>query len=155
MSSADGNPGRDQVPSAPQSVAKKLAEHNKVLGTMFGQVSRLSEQVAGIAEHLAASSAVSAVAPPTAPVPAPAPTPQMMVSLVFELQPLSYPSDGSRIAYLIGLLSGPARAWGTALWENQSPACRTYQAFTEEMKRNFDHPVKVLPARTGRSVSSP
>uniref|UniRef100_A0A672HSK7 Uncharacterized protein n=1 Tax=Salarias fasciatus TaxID=181472 RepID=A0A672HSK7_SALFA len=148
MSSADGNPGRDQVPSAPQSVAKKLAEHDKVLGTMFGQVSRLSEQVAGIAEHLAASSAVSAVAPPTAPVPAP-------VSLVFELQPLSYPSDRSRIAYLIGLLSGPARAWGTALWENQSPACRTYQAFTEEMKRNFDHPVKVLPARTGRSVSSP
>uniref|UniRef100_A0A672ILE4 Uncharacterized protein n=1 Tax=Salarias fasciatus TaxID=181472 RepID=A0A672ILE4_SALFA len=148
MSSADGNPGRDQVPSAPQSVAKKLAEHDKVLGTMFGQVSRLSEQVAGIAEHLAASSAVSAVAPPTAPVPAP-------VSLVFELQPLSYPSDRSRIAYLIGLLSGPARAWGTALWENQSPACRTYQAFTEEMKRNFDHPVRVLPARTGRSVSSP
>uniref|UniRef100_A0A672FBK3 DUF4939 domain-containing protein n=1 Tax=Salarias fasciatus TaxID=181472 RepID=A0A672FBK3_SALFA len=135
MSSADGNPGRDQVPSAPQSVAKKLAEHDKVLGTMFGQVSRLSEQVAGIAEHLAASSAVSAVAPPPAPVPAP-------VSLVFELQPLSYPSDRSRIAYLIGLLSGPARAWGTALWENQSPACRTYQAFTEEMKRNFDHPVK-------------
>uniref|UniRef100_A0A672JFX8 Uncharacterized protein n=1 Tax=Salarias fasciatus TaxID=181472 RepID=A0A672JFX8_SALFA len=148
MSSADGNPGRDQVPSAPQSVAKKLAEHDKVLGTMFGQVSRLSEQVAGIAEHLAASSAVSAVAPPPAPVPAP-------VSLVFELQPLSYPSDRSHIAYLIGLLSGPARAWGTALWENQSPACRTYQAFTEEMKRNFDHPVKVLPARTGRSVSSP
>uniref|UniRef100_A0A672GYA4 DUF4939 domain-containing protein n=1 Tax=Salarias fasciatus TaxID=181472 RepID=A0A672GYA4_SALFA len=148
MSSADGNPGRDQVPSAPQSVAKKLAEHDKVLGTMFGQVSRLSEQVAGIAEHLAASSAVSAVAPPPAPVPAP-------VSLVFELQPLSYPSDRSRVAYLIGLLSGPARAWGTALWENQSPACRTYQAFTEEMKRNFDHPVKVLPARTGRSVSSP
>uniref|UniRef100_A0A672IMJ4 DUF4939 domain-containing protein n=1 Tax=Salarias fasciatus TaxID=181472 RepID=A0A672IMJ4_SALFA len=130
------------------SVAKKLAKHDKVLGTMFGQVSRLSEQVAGIAEHLAASSAVSAVAPPPAPVPAP-------VSLVFELQPLSYPSDRSRIAYLIGLLSGPARAWGTALWENQSPACRTYQAFTEEMKRNFDHPVKVLPARTGRSVSSP
>uniref|UniRef100_A0A672FGQ6 Uncharacterized protein n=1 Tax=Salarias fasciatus TaxID=181472 RepID=A0A672FGQ6_SALFA len=148
MSSADGNPGRDQVPSAPQSVAKKLAEHDKVLGTMFGQVSRLSEQVAGIAEHLAASSAVSAVAPPPAPVPAP-------VSLVFELQPLSYPSDRSRIAYLIGLLSGPARAWGTALWENQSPACRTYQAFTEEMKRNFDHPVKVVPARTGRSVGSP
>uniref|UniRef100_A0A672ILC2 DUF4939 domain-containing protein n=1 Tax=Salarias fasciatus TaxID=181472 RepID=A0A672ILC2_SALFA len=78
---------------------------------------------------------VSAVAPPPAPVPAP-------VSLVFELQPLSYPSDRSRITYLIGLLSGPARAWGTALWENQSPACRTYQAFTEEMKRNFDHPVK-------------
>uniref|UniRef100_A0A672I1Z6 DUF4939 domain-containing protein n=1 Tax=Salarias fasciatus TaxID=181472 RepID=A0A672I1Z6_SALFA len=79
---------------------------------------------------------VSAVAPPTAPVPAP-------VSLVFELQPLSYPSDRSRIAYLIGLLSGPARAWGTALWENQSPACRTYQAFTEEMKRNFDHPEEI------------
>uniref|UniRef100_A0A672IKY2 DUF4939 domain-containing protein n=1 Tax=Salarias fasciatus TaxID=181472 RepID=A0A672IKY2_SALFA len=112
-----------------------LLNHKSSTVRLIISVSRLSEQVAGIAEHLAASSAVSAVAPPPAPVPAP-------VSLVFELQPLSYPSDRSRIAYLIGLLSGPARAWGTALWENQSPACRTYQAFTEEMKRNFDHPVK-------------
>lgn len=62
-------------------------------------------------------------------------------SLTFELQPTSFPSDRSRIAYIITLLTGKARAWATAIWEQQGRACSTYVRFTEEMRRVFDHPV--------------
>jgi hypothetical protein len=41
-------------------------------------------------------------------------------SLVFRLQPSSFPSDRSKIAYIITLMSGRALAWATAVWEQQS-----------------------------------
>lgn len=62
-------------------------------------------------------------------------------SLTFELQPTSFPSDRSRIAYIITLLTGKARAWATSIWEQQGRACSSYARFTEEMRRVFDHPV--------------
>lgn len=62
-------------------------------------------------------------------------------SLTFELQPTSFPSDRSRIAYIITLLTGKARAWATSIWEQQGRACTSYAIFTEEMRRVFDHPV--------------
>uniref|UniRef100_A0A8C5HTM3 Gypsy retrotransposon integrase-like protein 1 n=3 Tax=Gouania willdenowi TaxID=441366 RepID=A0A8C5HTM3_GOUWI len=64
------------------------------------------------------------------------------VSLVFELQPTSYASDRAKIAYLIGLLRGPARDWGTAVWEKQGEICTSYSRFSADMRRVFDHPVR-------------
>ena len=40
-----------------------------------------------------------------------------------ELQPSSFPSDRSRIAYLITLMSGRTPAWAKAVWEQQSTVC--------------------------------
>lgn len=40
---------------------------------------------------------------------------------------------------MITLLSGRAALWGTAAWENQHHCCSSFQAFTEELKRVFDH----------------
>ncbi|XP_029303854.1 uncharacterized protein LOC115018779 [Cottoperca gobio] len=62
-------------------------------------------------------------------------------SLTFELQPSYFPSERSRIAYIITLLTGKARSWATAVWEQQGPSCNGYRAFTDEMRRVFDHPV--------------
>ena len=66
----------------------------------------------------------------------------MQVSLVFELQPSTYNTDRSRIAYILSLLTGPARDWGSAVWEAQSPLCHSAGAFVQEMKKVFDHPIR-------------
>ena len=83
-------------------------------------------------------------------------------SLVFEMQPQTYPTERSRIAYLIGSLSGEALAWAAAVWERGSEVCNNYGAFTEDMRKVFDHPVRgkeasqrLLQLRQGsRSVAS-
>lgn len=63
-------------------------------------------------------------------------------SCSFDLQPSSYASDKSRIAYTMNLLRGRAAQWGTALWEGSSSTLNSYASFVEEMKKVFDHPVE-------------
>ncbi len=62
-------------------------------------------------------------------------------SLTFELQPSSFPTDRSKIAYIITLLADKAISWASAVWESQDVCCGTYALFVEEFKRVFDHPV--------------
>ena len=86
----------------------------------------------------------------------------LQCSLVFKLQPLTYPTDKAQIAYLIGTLRGEALVWATAVWERGSAACSDYSAFTEVMRRVFDHPVRgreasqclLLLGQGSRSVAS-
>lgn len=145
---------------------RSLAESNHLL---MNQVSLLTDQVSSLSAQLATATAnpqaPSATALPATPnasvAPLPvarepsAPTPERydgnlgscqsfltQVSLVFELQPVSYATERSRIAYLIGLLKGPARDWGAAIWEKQNALCHSYAAFVNEMKKVFDHPVR-------------
>ena len=58
----------------------------------------------------------------------------LQCSLVFELQPQTYPTDGA--------LRGEALAWAMAVWERGSPACFDDSIFTEEMQRISNHPVR-------------
>uniref|UniRef100_A0A672H822 CCHC-type domain-containing protein n=1 Tax=Salarias fasciatus TaxID=181472 RepID=A0A672H822_SALFA len=149
----------------------RLEQHEKLLQNLiesnraiFDQVSKLTSQVTSLSPQQPGAAPIPDQAPPSGHVNVPlamamrepsAPAPERydgepgscqafltQVGLVFELQPLSYPTDRARICYLIGLLKGSARAWGTTVWENQSPVCQTYQAFTLEMKKIFDHPVR-------------
>lgn len=59
-------------------------------------------------------------------------------SLIFELQHSSFPSDRSKIAYLITLMSGRAFACATAVWEQQSAVCFSLEEFVAEVKKVFD-----------------
>ncbi|XP_045080421.1 uncharacterized protein LOC123492194 [Coregonus clupeaformis] len=59
-------------------------------------------------------------------------------SLIFELQPSSFPSDRSKIVYLITLMSGRAIAWATAVWEQQSTICLSLEEFVAEVRKVFD-----------------
>ena len=59
-------------------------------------------------------------------------------SLVFELQPTTFPSERAKVAYVITQLSGRAREWGTALWEARSPSCGDFQNVAAEMRRALD-----------------
>lgn len=62
--------------------------------------------------------------------------------LVFEQQPFTYATDRSKIAYIVGLLTGKASEWATAAWTSQSPICQVYSEFTTEMRRIFVHPIQ-------------
>uniref|UniRef100_A0A8P4GPN0 Gypsy retrotransposon integrase-like protein 1 n=1 Tax=Dicentrarchus labrax TaxID=13489 RepID=A0A8P4GPN0_DICLA len=66
----------------------------------------------------------------------------LQCSLVFQQQPLTYSSNSARVAFVISLLSGKAAQWATALWEKHSPICETFQRFSDELRKVFDHPVQ-------------
>ena len=61
-----------------------------------------------------------------------------LCSLTFELQPSSFTSERSRVAYIITNLAGRAREWATAEWERRSDVCQTVEAFTNALKTVFD-----------------
>lgn len=59
-------------------------------------------------------------------------------SLVFQLQPTSFPTNRSKVAYIITLLADRARERGTALWDANSPVCSKFQDFADELIKVFD-----------------
>lgn len=61
--------------------------------------------------------------------------------VAFSLQPRTYAEDQARIAYVISLLTGRAREWGTSVWEAGGPCCRRFLLFKEEMIKVFDQSV--------------
>lgn len=48
-------------------------------------------------------------------------------SLQFELQPSSFPSEHSRVAYDISLSTGRACLWATAEWQHRATLCSTFK----------------------------
>ena len=45
------------------------------------------------------------------------------------------------MAYILGLLTRRARAWGTAFWHNPLTVSATFDQFSTEMISVFDHPI--------------
>eukprot|EP00063_Salmo_salar_P012822 XP_013987657.1 PREDICTED: protein LDOC1L-like [Salmo salar] len=68
-------------------------------------------------------------------------------ALIFEIQPSSFPSDHSKIAYLITLLSGRALNWATAIWEQQPAICSSLEGFVEEVRK-----VVAMPRSSGKKL---
>lgn len=66
----------------------------------------------------------------------------MQCMIVFDLQPLSYPSDRSRIAFVVNLLTGRALQWASSIWNAQSEFLVSFERFSTEMRRAFDHPTR-------------
>ncbi|KAI7792941.1 putative myosin-7-like [Triplophysa rosa] len=54
-------------------------------------------------------------------------------ALVFSLQPCHYATEEARVAFVLTLLTGRAREWGTAVWDAQAPPCRSFGDFRAEM----------------------
>ncbi len=54
-------------------------------------------------------------------------------SLVFALQPRRYATERLKIAYVITLLTGRAREWGTAVWDTGASFCNVFDDFHCEM----------------------
>ncbi len=56
-------------------------------------------------------------------------------SLYFPLQPSSFPTEESKIAFAFTLLSGRAALWGTTVWDNKHQCFSSFQAFSSELRR--------------------
>ncbi|KAI2652427.1 Transposon Tf2-6 polyprotein [Labeo rohita] len=53
----------------------------------------------------------------------------LQCSLIFTMQPMQYPTDQSKIAFIISLLTGPALRWAETIWLQAGPATRSIQTF--------------------------
>lgn len=60
-------------------------------------------------------------------------------SLIFELQPSSFPTPRSQVAYAITLLSGKPREWATREWASGAPCCFAFNLFSQELLKIFDY----------------
>ena len=67
-------------------------------------------------------------------------------NLVFSQQPLMCSSNQSRVAFVMSLCVEKAAAWSLTISLNNPALCLDYSAFTDEMRRIFDHPVKAKGA---------
>ncbi|KAJ8368274.1 hypothetical protein SKAU_G00083020 [Synaphobranchus kaupii] len=61
-------------------------------------------------------------------------------SQAFEVQPSSFPTERSKVAFVISRLSGRSLTWATAMWEQSAPACSNIQLFAGKMSKVFDQP---------------
>ena len=127
----------DQIRQALSSQGSLVNQHSQSLQELMDALRGLTANVAQIGNQL--DSLSSHLPPPEPPTPSsdqPALTPRephvpaperyagdpgtcrsfpIQCSLVFEQQPATYSTDGSKIAYLMGLLKGNALAWASAV----------------------------------------
>ncbi|KAL0161345.1 hypothetical protein M9458_045070, partial [Cirrhinus mrigala] len=130
-----------------------MAKHSQLLGDVMSSIRQLFDRLPGTSSpspspSLPSCNRLTPVAEPRLPPPKPfTGDPRScqgfltQCSLTFELQPSSFPTDRSKIAYIITLLSDKALSWASAVWESKDACCDSYAAFEEEFKRVFDHPV--------------
>lgn len=58
--------------------------------------------------------------------------------LLFGLQPSAFPTERSKVAYVLSLLTGRARHWGTAEWAHKAERCALFEQFSVDVTRVFD-----------------
>ncbi len=128
-----------------------MTRHSQLLADMMGSIRQLFERLPGASPP--------SLSPPSGNRPTSVAEPRLQpprhfagdpnscqgfltqCSLTFELQPSSFATDHSKIAYIITLLSDKALSWASAVWQSQNACCKSYVAFEEEFKQVFDHPV--------------
>uniref|UniRef100_A0A8C9XZN5 Retrotransposon gag domain-containing protein n=1 Tax=Sander lucioperca TaxID=283035 RepID=A0A8C9XZN5_SANLU len=141
----------DSVRHAISQQGNMLGQHSTALQEIASSVRNLSASMTRIQDQLS----LPAENPPPVSSPLPISTPDkydgdlgrcrsflMQCGLVFDLQPNSYATDKARIAFVIELLRGRALDWASAIWERQDICMASYQEFTAEMRKLFDHPVR-------------
>lgn len=155
---------------AVSSQGQLLGKHESLLNAVMenqrasaAQIAQLGSMLQSLTTSMAQSSAAAATATP-APSPASTlrppreshvPDPEhysgdmgkcgaflLQCSLVFTQKPLTYTSDSSKIAFVMGLLQDKALSWASAVWENKPAIRYDYSLFEDELKKVFDHPVQ-------------
>ncbi|KAK3524756.1 hypothetical protein QTP86_002500 [Hemibagrus guttatus] len=64
----------------------------------------------------------------------------LQCSLVLEMQPHLYPTERSKIAFIISQLRGRALLWAESLWSQNSPITQSYAGFVDHFKEVFEKP---------------
>ncbi|ROI96441.1 Retrotransposon-derived protein PEG10 [Anabarilius grahami] len=65
----------------------------------------------------------------------------LQCELVLEMQPHLYPSDTSKIAFLISQLSGKALKWADSIWSQHGAVTQSYSAFISHFREVFGKPI--------------
>ena len=151
MDPAEGEPVR----SAVEFQGAMLGRHEEELAAAHQAVRTLSDQVADLSArflHFHKESAVMLnrqlpseprVNNPSCYAGEPTECRAFLIQceVVFSLQPQTYAGDQARIAFVLSLLTGRAREWGTSVWEAKSACCSQYGLFKDEMIKVFDRSV--------------
>ena len=135
---------------------ESISNTGRAVQALVAQVSELTQQIHQL------TSPTAPIAPPAPPVPRETPQdhfrpePRLPApesysgepafcrtflnkcSMHFALQPRTFATEESKVAFTLTLLSGKAALWGTAVWENQHPCCASFHALSEEMRRVYD-----------------
>ncbi|MGL5881625.1 MAG: retrotransposon gag family protein, partial [Synechococcus elongatus] len=64
----------------------------------------------------------------------------LQVSLILEMQPHLFPTEHSKVAYIISHLSGKALHWADSIWSQKHPVTQTYTGFVEHFREVFGKP---------------
>ena len=56
----------------------------------------------------------------------------------FEFSPQDFPSERSKVGFMISNLRGRAQVWATAEWDRDSRVCQNLREFKQAMQRTFD-----------------
>ncbi|KAK3512423.1 hypothetical protein QTP70_009845 [Hemibagrus guttatus] len=64
----------------------------------------------------------------------------LQCSLVLEMQPHMFPTERSKVAFLITQLSGKALLWADSIWSQNHPAVQSYFSFVDQFKEVFGKP---------------
>ncbi|ROL45085.1 Retrotransposon-derived protein PEG10 [Anabarilius grahami] len=65
----------------------------------------------------------------------------LQCALVLEMQPHLYPSDTSKVAFIISQLQGKALQWADSIWSQNSPVTQSYSTFVSHFREVFGKPV--------------
>ncbi len=85
----------------------------------------------------------------------------LQCSLFVSQQPVLYPTEESRIAFLCSLLTGKALDWVTAVWNFNRPAFTSFESFLQRFRAVFDLPEggdaageQILTLKQGRNTAA-
>ncbi len=62
----------------------------------------------------------------------------LQLALYIEMQPQKFPTERSKVAFLISLLSGRVLSWARAIWNANTSLINSYDAFTNHFKEVFE-----------------
>ncbi|MGL4600325.1 MAG: reverse transcriptase domain-containing protein, partial [Plesiomonas sp.] len=86
---------------------------------------------------------------------------QLQCSLFVSQQPMLYPSDDSRKAFVSSLLTGKALEWATAVWNYGRSSFSSFSNFVQRFREVFEHPEggrdasdQLLTLRQGRNTAA-
>lgn len=135
---------------------------------MTTQVNLLSNQIHQMLTHLNQAPSASPVLAAADAPPAPAPHSQAIrlappekfsgesrecksfivnCEMHYEQLPSAFPTERSKVAFMISHLTGRAKVWATTEWSRASPSCQSLARFTETLRRVFD------PTTSGRETA--
>uniref|UniRef100_A0A8C1XXR9 ribonuclease H n=1 Tax=Cyprinus carpio TaxID=7962 RepID=A0A8C1XXR9_CYPCA len=64
----------------------------------------------------------------------------LQCSLVLEMQPHLFPTERSRVAFIISQLKGKALQWADSIWTHNNPVIQSYTSFVDHFREAFGKP---------------